>query len=63
MPRRKVTHSRTDVRAQWKLLVDMGAEPVSITFFPDGSFEITTAKGARIEAAEPEYNEWDEVLK
>lgn len=48
MPRKKITHSRADVRAQWELMEKMGLEPVSVKFHPDGTFRIMTKKHAEI---------------
>lgn len=66
MPRRRITHSRTDVRAQWELMEKMGLEPVSVKFHPDGTFRIMTKKYAEItkpptsDLPGPSY--WDKVL-
>ena len=65
MPRKKLTHSRADVKAQWKLLEDLGQEPVSVKYHPDGTFRIMTSKHALItngSKAEITPNEWDVVL-
>lgn len=65
MPRRKLTHSRADVRALWQLMEKMGKEPVSVKFHPDGTFRIMTKKHAEITkgaAADAAPNPWDEVL-
>ncbi len=48
MPRKKISHNRTDVRAQWELMEKMGLEPVSVKFHPDGTFRIMTRKHAEI---------------
>jgi len=65
MPRKKITHSRSDVRAQWELMEKMGLEPVSIKYHPDGTFRIMTRKHAEVTKADhqlsnPSY--WDKVL-
>lgn len=70
MPRKKIAHSRTDVRAMWDLMQKMGLEPVSVKYHPDGTFRIMTAKHAEIN--KPPHalvgpsgggkNPWDEVL-
>ncbi len=66
MPRKKIAHSRTDVRAMWELMEKMGLEPVSVKFHADGTFRIMTKKHAEItnpansETSEGSY--WDKVL-
>ena len=50
----------------WKLLEDLGQQPVSIRFYPDGAFHILTAEHVRIardDAPDDEPNPWDEVLR
>ena len=44
MAKKPITHSRADVRAMWKLLRDIGADPVSVKYHPDGTFRIMTRK-------------------
>lgn len=66
MPRKKITCNRADVKAQWQVLVDIGAEPVSVKYHPDGTFRIMTKKHAEITGKavnDNTQNEWDEVLK
>jgi hypothetical protein len=48
MPRRKLTHSKADFRAQWEVMEKMGLNPVSVKYHPDGTFRIMTAKHAEI---------------
>lgn len=65
MPKKAATHSRADVRAMWKLMKDMGEEPVSVKYHPDGTFRIMTKKHAEIREkalGTLEANSWDEVL-
>lgn len=65
MPRRKITHNRTDVRAMWELMEKMGQEPVSVKYHPDGTFRIMTRKHAEITGPHLSTsvgNPWDEVL-
>lgn len=65
MPRKKLTHNRADVLAQWKLLQSIGEEPVSVKYHPDGTFRIMTRKHAEIREktlGSTEANSWDEVL-
>ena len=66
MSKRPIRHSRADVRAQWKLLEEIGAEPVSVKYHADGTFRIMTKKHAEITKPPPSpevtENEWDEVL-
>ena len=66
MSRTKARFSRTEVRSMWKLLEDLGQQPVSIRFYPDGAFHILTAEHVRIardDAPDDEPNPWDEVLR
>lgn len=70
MPRKKIAHSRTDVRAMWDLMQKMELEPVSVKFHADGTFRIMTAKHAEINkpprgqsgSAGDGANPWDSVL-
>lgn len=66
MPRKRITHNRADIRAQWQLMEEMGLEPVSVKFHPDGTFRIMTAKHAAInkpvQTGELASNPWDEVF-
>lgn len=70
MPRKKIAHSRTDVRAMWELMEKMGLEPVSVKFHADGTFRIMTVKHAEINkpphgpsgSAGGGENPWDSVL-
>lgn len=66
MPRKKITHSRSDVRAQLELMEKMGLEPVSVKFHPDGTFRIMTKKYAQITQADTKgisgASYWDKVL-
>lgn len=65
MPRKKIAHSRTDVRAMWDLMQKMGLEPVSVKYHPDGTFRIMTAKHAEITKPNAEIisgSYWDKVL-
>lgn len=66
MPRRKLMHSRADVRAQIALLESIGKKVTAVKFHSDGTFRLMTsdhASGhATASAAAPMVNEWDAVL-
>jgi hypothetical protein len=68
MPRKKIAHSRTDVRAMWDLMQKMGLEPVSVKYHPDGTFRIMTKKAVETKYAaqgftgtKPAGNYWDKL--
>lgn len=68
MPRRKPTHSQTDLQSAWKLMAKMGKEPNAVRLHVDGSMRLlaidTSALLATVEGvtAEPTANYWDKVL-
>lgn len=66
MARKKITHDRSDVRAQWKLLKDLGEEPVAVKYHPDGTFRIMLARYAEItrpqQAGASSASYWDKVM-
>lgn len=67
MPRRKPTHSQTDLQSAWKLMVKMGKEPNAVRLHVDGSMRLiaidTSALIATTEGGtlEPIGNYWDKL--
>lgn len=62
MARRKLSFSKTDVRAMWALHESMGNEPVYVRYCADGSFCIVCRKNLKSDGSNsPVFNEWDEV--
>lgn len=67
MPRRKITFNKTDVRAMWKLMKDMGEEPAAVRVFVDGSVRLLAidaaklVEGGEVKPSGPSF--WDKVLE
>lgn len=68
MPRKKLSHSSADVRAQWAVMEKMGLEPQYVKYHPDGSFRIMTRKAVETKYAaqgstgtKPRGNYWDKL--
>ena len=69
MPRKKLSHSSADVRAQWAVMEKMGLEPMYVKYHPDGTFRIMTKKAVETKYAAQGFNGtkqsggyWDKVL-
>ena len=66
MPRKKLTHSRADIKAQIALLESIGKKVTAVKLHPDGTFRVMTSdhvsSHVTASTAAPQPNEWDEVL-
>lgn len=60
MPRKKLTHSRADIKAQIVLLESIGKKVVQVKYHDDGSFRLVTADALKQAAeAAQQANPWD----
>lgn len=66
MPRKKLTYSRADVRAQVALLESLGKKVTAVKYHPDGTFRVMTSEHVSSHAtstsAATSPSAWDEVL-
>jgi hypothetical protein len=61
MPRRKLTHSRADVRAQIELLESLGKKVVQVKYHSDGTFRLITADNVSKDAKPGPASDWSDA--